>query len=68
MMREGKAPLDRGRTYDDGGRTKAYADIARRSGETAGAKEMAMTRRLRDEAAPTRAGRFIAMARNGAAD
>ncbi len=64
-MREGKTPLDRGRSYDDGRRAEAYAAIARRQGETAGAKEMAMTRRPRGEAPASRAGRFMAMARTG---
>lgn len=65
MTTPGKARLDnRG---DDGreSRPQRYAEIERRAGEAPGAKEMAMTRRPREEDASQRAERFLDMERRG---
>jgi hypothetical protein len=63
-MRDGKLPLDRGRTPTPG-RTAEYARIARESGETPGEKKLAMIRRPRDEDDATRAARFAEIERQG---
>jgi hypothetical protein len=63
-MRDGKQPLDRGRTPTPG-RAAAYARIARESGETVGRKQIALTRRARAEDPTQRAARFARMAREG---
>jgi hypothetical protein len=63
MSRDGKAPLDN-RTEPEQ-RSDRYAEIERRSGETIGAKEMAMTRKPRDEDASKRAAKFLDIERRG---
>jgi hypothetical protein len=62
MTWEGKAPLDRAQD-DSESRAAAFADIARRSGDKVGAKEMAMTRRPRDEDPALRAEKFVRIER-----
>ncbi len=64
MTREGKAPLDRARD-DAADRTAAYADLDRRNAEPVSEKEMAMIRRRRDEASPSRAKTYLDIDRRG---
>ena len=64
MTREGKAPLDRARE-DSADRTAAYAALDRRNPEPVSAKEMAMIRRRRDEATPSRAKSYLDIDRRG---
>jgi hypothetical protein len=63
--RTGKALLDNAASFDTEARAARYADIARRQGETIGQKEMALTRRPRDEDASLRAKKFIEIERRG---
>lgn len=63
-MRDGKMPLDRGRTPTPG-RVAEYARIQRESGETPGEKTLAMVRRPREEDDAARAARFAEIERNG---
>lgn len=58
MSAEGKMPLDN-RHEEGGARAERFAGIERQSGETIGAKEMALTRKPRDEDAARRAGKFL---------
>jgi len=58
-MTEGKTILDHAPKEPDARRPQKFADIERRQGETPGAKEMAMTRRRREEDDATRAARFL---------
>jgi hypothetical protein len=64
MSFEGKAPLDR-IDEDSDKRAAAFAEIERRNGETVGAKEMAMTKRPRDEDPALRAEKFVGIERRG---
>ena len=61
----GKAPLDNATDLGTETRAERYAEIARRKGDTVGAKEMAMTRRPRDEDASKRAEKFLDIERRG---
>lgn len=61
----GKAPLDNATDLGNEARAERYADIARRKGETIGAKEMAMTKRPRDEDSSKRAEKFLDIERRG---
>jgi hypothetical protein len=65
LTKTGKARLDNATDLGTETRAERYADIARRQGETIGAKEMAMTRRPRDEDASKRAEKFIDIERRG---
>lgn len=58
-MTEGKTILDHASAEPDARRPKKFAEIERRQGDAPGAKEMAMTRRRRDEDDATRAARFL---------
>ncbi len=64
MAKEGKAPLDRARD-DAADRTAAYAALDRRNAEPVSEKEMAMIRRRRDEASPSRAKTYLDIDRRG---
>jgi hypothetical protein len=64
MSFEGKAPLDR-IDEDNDKRAAAFAGIERKSGETVGAKEMALTKRARDEDPALRAAKFAGIDRRG---
>lgn len=64
MAREGKAPLDRARD-DAADRTAPYAALDRRNPEPVSEKEMAMIRRRRDEASPSRAKTYLDIDRRG---
>jgi hypothetical protein len=46
---QGKAPLDNTTPLGAEARAERFAEIERRQGDTVGRKEMAMTRRSRDE-------------------
>lgn len=61
---EGKAPLDRAQDENES-RASAFADIERRNGDKVGQKEMAMTRRPRDEDPALRAEKFVEIERRG---
>lgn len=65
MSNTGKAPLDNATDLGTEARAERYAEIARRQGETIGQKEMAMTRRPRDEDASKRAEKFLEIDRRG---
>ena len=62
----GKAPLDNATDLGTTARAERFADIARRKGETIGAKEMALTKRPRDEDTAKRAEKFLDIERRGA--
>jgi hypothetical protein len=65
MKTDGKAPLD---NRDEGpaeARAERFAEIERRDGEAIGRKEMAMTKRPREEDASKRAERFLDIERRG---
>ena len=64
MSSEGKAPLDK-IAEENEKRAAAFADIERKNGETVGAKEMAMTRRPRDEDPALRAEKFVGIEKRG---
>ena len=67
MAREGRAPLDRARE-NSADRAAAYAALDRRNPEPVSAREMAMIRRRRDEATPSRAKSFLEIDRRGGGD
>jgi hypothetical protein len=64
MSSEGKAPLDR-INEDSETRAAAFADIERKNGDKVGAKEMAMTKRPRDEDPAQRTEKFLDIERRG---
>ena len=64
MAREGRAPLDRVRE-NSAYRAEAYAALERRNAEPVSAREMAMIRRRRDEATPSRTKSFLEIDRRG---
>jgi hypothetical protein len=65
MPEEGRNPLDHVDEGDAEARARRFAEIERRQGDAPGAKEMAMTKRPRDEDAAKRAGRFLDIERKG---
>ncbi|MGF1658724.1 MAG: hypothetical protein ACFCUS_04800 [Rubrimonas sp.] len=58
-MTEGKAPLDNRAEPPAERSADRYAEIERRSGEKIGAKEMALTKKPREEDASRRAEKFL---------
>lgn len=65
MRTDGKAPLD---NRDEGpaeARAERFAEIERRDGDAIGRKEMALTKKPRDEDASKRAERFVDIERRG---
>ena len=64
-MAEGKAPLDNRVEPPAEASAERYADIERKSGETVGAKEMALTKKPREEDASKRAEKFLDIERRG---
>lgn len=56
---QGKAPLDNATDLGTEARAERYATIARQQGETISQKELAMTKRPRDEAEQRRAEKFL---------
>ena len=65
MSSEGKAPLDNRTEPPAENSADRYAEIERRSGDKIGAKEMALTKKPRDEDASKRAEKFIDIERRG---
>lgn len=65
-MAMSKSPIDHVSNLGTQARAERFAEIARHQGETIGRKEMAMTKRPRDEDSAERAERFIDMERRRA--
>ncbi len=65
MTTEGKNPLDHVDETSDATRSARFAEIERREGEGPGAKEMALTRKPRDEDAALTARRLLEVERRG---
>jgi hypothetical protein len=59
MPAEGRNPLDHADETGAEARARRFAEIERREGEPPGAREMAMTRRARDEDAAARTRAFL---------
>lgn len=65
MTTPGKMPLDNRTEGDDETRAERFAEIERRKGDKVGAKEMAMTKKPRDEGDSKRAEKFLDIERRG---
>jgi hypothetical protein len=65
MSTHGKAPLDNRSETSEDGRSERYAEIERRTGEKIGAKEMALTKKPREEDDSKRAEKFLDIERRG---
>jgi hypothetical protein len=63
MTTPGKAPLDNRSETSEDGRAERFAEIERRSGDKVGAKEMALTKKPRDEDDSKRAEKFVEIER-----
>ncbi|TVQ53175.1 MAG: hypothetical protein EA355_13790 [Rhodobacteraceae bacterium] len=66
MRTDGKAPLDNREEGSAEARAERYAEIERREGDGIGRKEMALTKKPRDEDASKRAEKFLDIERRGA--